>query len=239
MKMKKMSVLNLKRLDCFAPMGLAMTNRGNRHCEVPLEPKQSRRLFLLYIFTALFFSIKTANALEATQGYEKYLNELKTLSGNFTQINNNGKTVTGTIQIFRPGKMRLTYNPPSSLLIVADGKWLITADTAADQIDYVSLDKTPAAFILRPNINFDRDVVVTNIAPKDDTTEVSLVRKEEPEAGQITLVFQDDPIALKEWSVVDAQGAETRVVLSETELNVPLDPRLFAIKSPNLFQQIF
>ena len=180
-----------------------------------------------------------ASAFEATQRFEKYLNELKTLSGNFTQINNNGQTVTGTIQISRPGKMRLTYNPPSSLLIVADGKWLITADRAADQVDYVSLDKTPAAFILRPNINFDRDVIVTNIVPKDDATEVSLVRKEEPEAGQITLVFQEDPVVLTEWRVVDAQGAETRVVLSETELNIALDPRLFAIKSPNLIQRIF
>ena len=194
---------------------------------------------IAYTLIVLALSLKSVHALEGTQHYENYLNELKTLSGEFTQINNNGQTLTGTIQISRPGKMRLTYNPPSSLLIVADGKWLITADKAADQVDYVSLDKTPAAFILSPNINFNRDVQVTNLVPKGETTEVSLVRKEEPEAGQITLVFQDDPISLKEWSVTDAQGAETRVVLSDTKLNVPLAPNLFFIKSPNLIQQIF
>ncbi|HUX79393.1 MAG TPA: outer membrane lipoprotein carrier protein LolA [Alphaproteobacteria bacterium] len=194
---------------------------------------------IAYTLIVLGLSLKSAYALEGTQNYENYLNELKTLTGKFTQINNNGQTITGKIDISRPGKMRLTYNPPSSLLIVADGKWLITADTAADQIDYVSLEKTPAAFILSPNISFNGDVQVTNIIPKDNTTEVSLVRKEDPDAGQITLVFQDDPIALKEWRVIDPQGAETRVVLTETELNVPLSPNLFFIKSPNLIQQIF
>ncbi len=187
----------------------------------------------------LGLSLKSANALTQTQQYEDYLNALKTLSGEFTQINNNGQTVTGRIEISRPGKMRLTYNPPSSLLIVADGKWLITKDTAADQVDYVSLDKTPAAFILSPHINFDRDVQITSIVPKDETTEISLIRKEEPDAGHITLVFQEDPVALKAWSVTDAQGAETRVILSETQLNVPLDPNQFFIESPNLIQQIF
>jgi outer membrane lipoprotein-sorting protein len=188
---------------------------------------------------ALGLSLKSLSALEETQAYENYLNELKTLTGNFTQINNNGQTVTGTIQIARPGKMRLTYDPPSSLLIVADGKWLITADTSADQIDYVSLDKTPAAFILSRNINFGRDVVVTDIVPKGETTEVSFIRKAEPDAGQITLVFEDNPVALKEWSILDPQGAETRVILFDIQFNIPLDPRLFAIKSPSLLQQIF
>ncbi len=194
---------------------------------------------IAYILIILSFSFKNAIALEETQLYENYLNELKTLTGNFTQINNNGQTITGTIQISRPGKMRLTYDPPSSLLIVADGKWLITMDTAADQVDYVSLDKTPAAFILNPNVNFNRDVEVMSIVPKDETTEISLIRKEEPDAGRITLVFQENPIALKEWSIIDPQGAETRVVLSNTELNVPLDSSLFFVKSPNLIQQIF
>jgi outer membrane lipoprotein-sorting protein len=239
--------LNELKLDCFGAELLAKTGGGRSPRSSSRAPKGGMAIqelthswsFLLYFFIALSIFIKGANALEATQSYEKYLNELTTLSGNFTQINNNGRTVTGKIDISRPGKMRLTYDPPSSLLIVADGKWLITADTAADQVDYVSLEKTPAAFILSPNINFDRDVVVTNVVRKDEGTEVSLVRREEPEAGQITLVFQEDPIALKEWSILDPQGAETRVILSEIQQNIPLDPRLFAIKSPNLFQRIF
>lgn len=192
-----------------------------------------------YTLTILSFSLASVSAAEDTQNYERYLNQLKTLSGDFTQTNSKGSTVTGTIQISRPGKMRLTYDPPSSLLIVANGKWLITKDTEADQVDYVSLDKTPAAFILRPHIRFSGDVEITNVVPKGALTEISLIRTEEPDAGYITLVFQDNPIALKEWSVIDAQGVETRVSLSNLKSNVQLSAELFQFESPDLIQQIF
>src|SRR3990167_2438374 len=86
-------------------------------------------------------------ALEGTQRFENYLNSVKTLSGRFTQVNSHGQTATGQIHISRQGKMRLTYDPPSPLLIIADGKWLVTKDRDADQMDYVSLKNTTAAFI--------------------------------------------------------------------------------------------
>ena len=187
----------------------------------------------------LGLSLASAHAFKETSPYENYLNSLKTLSGEFTQINNNGQSVKGTIQISRPGKMRLTYAPPSPLLIIADGKWLITKDQEADQVDYVSLDNTPAAFLLRPHVRFSGDVEVVGILPKEGTTEISLVRKDESDAGCITLVFQDNPIVLKEWKVKDAQGLETRVVLSNIKANTPLSLELFTFESPNLIQQVF
>ncbi len=180
-----------------------------------------------------------AMAVEGTQPYEAYLNRIKTLSGQFTQVNSKGQQATGQIQMARPGKMRLEYSPPSPLLIVADGKWLITKDREADEVNYSSLDKTPAAFILRPHVRFSGDVEVTNMVPKGDTTEISLIRKEDPDAGYITLVFQDNPIVLKEWSVMDGQGIQTRVILSDLKENVALPHGIFVIESPNLIQRIF
>src|SRR3990167_156481 len=195
---------------------------------------------LFYTFATISFCLKGALAMEGTQKYENYLNSVKTLSGDFTQINSRGQTSQGQIQISRPGKMRLTYNPPSALLIVADGKWLITYDRQADEVNYVSLENTPAAFILRPQVRFSGDVAITNIIPKDDnTTEISLIRREDPDSGYITLVFEDDPVSLKEWSVMDAQGVTTRVVLSKLQTNVQLTPGLFHIERPKLIQQIF
>jgi outer membrane lipoprotein-sorting protein len=190
------------------------------------------------LFVSLFL-LTNVYATHDPKAYEDYLNSLKTLSGEFSQVNSKGQKATGTIQISRPGKMRLTYDPPSPLLIVSNGKWLITYDRQADDVNYVSLENTPAAFILRPNIRFSGDVAITGVEPKEGETAISLVRKEEPEAGYITLVFNDDPISLKEWSVIDAQGIETRVSLSKLQQNIKLPADLFKIESPNLLQQIF
>ncbi|MBI2707921.1 MAG: outer membrane lipoprotein carrier protein LolA [Proteobacteria bacterium] len=204
-----------------------------------LNGMRSRNKFGMTLVLIIIGISKGAWAIPETQKYENYLNELKTLSGEFTQTNSKGQSVTGTIQISRPGKMRLDYNPPSSLLIVADGKWLVTYDKEADETSYVSLDNTPAAFILRPYIQFSGDVAITSIIPKGNATEISLIRKEDPDAGYISLVFANNPISLKEWSVVDPQGIKTRVVLSKIDSNVDLHPGLFMINSPNLIQQIF
>lgn len=190
----------------------------------------------LFIF---LFPLTNAFATHDPKAYENYLNSLKTLSGEFSQVNSKGQKASGIIQISRPGKMRLTYDPPSSLLIVSNGKWLITYDRQADDVNYVSLENTPAAFILRPHIRFSGDVTITRIEPKEGETAISLVRKEEPEMGYITLVFNDNPLSLKEWSVVDAQGIETRVTLSKLQSNIKLPANLFKIESPNLLQRIF
>lgn len=203
-------------------------------------PRLLRRLALTALVMALCLSLKSAMAAEGTEKYENYLNGLKTLAGDFTQVDSQGKTAQGKIQISRPGRMRLSYDPPSSLLIVADGKWLITKDTQADEVNYVSLENTPAAFILRPQVRFSGDAAITSIVPNDNgTTEISLIRTEDPDAGYITLVFQDNPVSLKEWSVVDAQAIKTRVVLSNIQSNIQLPPGLFYIERPNLIQQIF
>ena len=194
---------------------------------------------VFYTLIALSLSIKAAMAMESTAKYENYLNGIKTLAGDFTQISNKGHRAQGKIQISRPGKMRLAYTPPSYLLIVADGKWLITKDRQADEVNYVSLENTPAAFILRPRVRFSGDVAITSVVPIDNnTTEISLIRREDPDAGYITLIFQDNPIELKGWRVTDPQG-ETQVVLSNMQANIQLPGGLFHIESPNLFQQIF
>jgi outer membrane lipoprotein-sorting protein len=196
------------------------------------------------IYMGLIFSLSMIEAQAmggmGTEKYEKYLNGIKILAGDFTQRDSRGQTAQGKIQISRPGKMRLSYNPPARLLIVANGQWLITKDLQADEVNYVSLENTPAAFILRPHIRFSGDIGITSIIPKNNnTTEISLIRRQEPEAGYITLVFEDNPVSLKEWKILDAQGVETCVVLSNVQTNIQLPPGLFHIESPNIFQQIF
>lgn len=182
---------------------------------------------------------QTAQAKNNTADYERYLNSITTLSGNFRQTNSKGHRAEGVIKISRPGKMRLDYGPPSPLLIVADGKWLITYDKEQDEVNYLTLDKTPASFILRPHIQFGGDVTVTSFIPKGATTEISLVRTEDPDAGYITLVFDNKPISLKEWTIVDPQGVETTVQLSRLQPNVKLPAEIFRINSPTLIQRLF
>lgn len=211
-----------------------------------LQNRNQCRNVLLHCYTAtlkavaFLLALTPAVAQESTAPYENYLNSIKTLAGDFTQTNNKGHGARGKIQIARPGRMRLTYNPPAHLIVIADGKWLVTIDTKDSEKNYVSLENTPAGIILNPKVSFNSgEIAVTNILPKEDgTTEITTVRRDDPDAGHITLIFQDNPISLKGWRVVDTQG-ETQVKLSNIQTNLQLPDGLFRVESPTLLQQVF
>jgi len=191
--------------------------------------------------TLLFITSYNLQAQDAHDysAYENYLNNLKTFEGHFSHTSN-GKTATGLLRMSRPWKMRLDYDAPQKLLVVTNKDWLLTYDKDLEESNYVSLSSTPAEFILRPSIQFTGDVEVTNIIRKqDDTTEITLVKRDEHDAGHITLTFKENPLALKEWTIVDPQGSSTTVLLDNVKTGVTFPERLFKFPKPNLVQQVF
>src|SRR5690606_2560383 len=52
---------------------------------------------------------------------ERYLNGIQTLQGRFVQMASNGAYAEGEIYLERPGHLRFDYDPPSPVLIIANG----------------------------------------------------------------------------------------------------------------------
>ena len=48
-----------------------------------------------------------------------------------------------------------------------------------------------------------------------------------PDIGEVTLVFEDQPLALRKWQVVDAQGVLTEVSLVNPQFGVAIKPESF------------
>ena len=59
---------------------------------------------------------------------QKHLNSSKTVQARFLQVSSSGEYAEGQIFIHRPGRLRLIYDDPSPLLIVADGKHIYFID---------------------------------------------------------------------------------------------------------------
>lgn len=165
---------------------------------------------------------------------EDYLNAITTLKARFLQIAGNGAQAEGTAYLSRPGKMRLQYDPPSPMLVVADGTFLIVHDQELGEPSYIPLDSTPAGVLVRDNVKLvGKDVTVTRVVRLPGVLNVSLVEADEPDAGELTLVFSESPFALRQWRVVDAQGTVTTVSLYEAQTGLKLDPKLFEFKNPH------
>ena len=62
------------------------------------------------------------------------------------------------------------------------------------------------------------------------------MRSGSPQDGSLTLLFTENPLALRQWTVLDAQRRETRVTLYNVQQGVNLDPKLFEFVDPRNFQ---
>ncbi len=159
---------------------------------------------------------------------EAYMNGVHTLKARFLQVAPNGATAEGVAWMERPGRMRFEYDKPSPLLLVAGYGLFIFHDSQLNQTTNLPLSATPLGLLLRDNLRLSGDVTVTGIERLPGQIQVSMVRTASPDEGSLTLVFADAPLALRQWSVVDAQRQETRVTLYNVQLGGTFDQNLFA-----------
>lgn len=195
-------------------------------------------LFCLFLSTAAVAQTEAPKAFsnqqqELIKKIEDYFNGIKTIKSKFYQTSDNGATAEGNFYVLKPNKMRLEYNPPHPIEVVADGYYLIFHDKKLEQVTYLDLDDNPAAMILKENFSFDKEgLTITDFSTEPGLISVSVTKKSQPNTGNITLIFKDKPLTLKQWRVTDAQQITTLVTLNNMETNISVDPALFKFKDP-------
>jgi outer membrane lipoprotein-sorting protein len=158
---------------------------------------------------------------------EAYMNGLTSLKAQFLQIGPDGGTSTGTMWLVRPGRLRFQYNPPSPLLLVASHGLVVFRDNKLDQTSNIPEGQTPLGLLLRDKISLTGDVTVTDFQRPPGLIDITLVKTAAPGDGSLTLVFDANPLALTGWSVVDAQGRETRIRLTDITFGGSYDNSMF------------
>lgn len=164
---------------------------------------------------------------------ENYLNGLKNISADFLQIDEAGGIMHGVLAIARPGKMRVTYDPPSKDFIIADGNFVHMWDDSLKAQTNVEQGTSLAEFILRSPIKLSGDVTVTKFERFPAKLEVTLVQTNDPAAGSLTLVMEDKPLKLRQWKVLDPQGHLTGVTLQNMSTDVRFPANTFFFVPPS------
>jgi outer membrane lipoprotein-sorting protein len=162
---------------------------------------------------------------------ENYLQNIKYLTATFTQESPNGNITHGKFYLSRPGKMRVEYDKPSKILVIANGSILTYQDLELDETSYLTTSKTPAAFLTRSNISFSaKDVEITNFVRGKNFIKVSVVKKNNKESGEFSLIFQTSPLKFSKMEVKNDLDETTIVTLNETKFGEKIDNKLFVVK---------
>jgi outer membrane lipoprotein-sorting protein len=162
---------------------------------------------------------------------QAYLNGIRTLRARFTQVAPDGGISQGTTLMQRPGKMRFEYDPPAPFLLVANYGTLFFRDAQLGQTSNIPLGRTPLGILLSDRIALGGDVTVTRLVRLPNQLQVTMVRSAEPGEGSLTLIFADNPLALRQWVVLDAQGKQTRVTFTSMEAGVAIDAKTFDFRN--------
>jgi outer membrane lipoprotein-sorting protein len=167
---------------------------------------------------------------------EAYLNAIHTLKAHFLQVAPDGALSQGTAWLERPGRMRFQYDPPAPFLLVATNGNLVFEDRSIEQVSNVPLSLTPLGILLSDHVSLSGAVKVTGFQRLPGQLQVTVVRSASPQDGSLTLLFSDSPLALRQWTVLDAQRRETKVTLYNVEQGLNIDPKLFEFVDPRNFQ---
>jgi outer membrane lipoprotein-sorting protein len=193
-----------------------------------------RRLIL-----ALFLALAAPASAQAAQWTAQqaadldrvsaYLNSIKTMRGTFTQIGPQGQVDQGKFYILKPGKIRFDYNPPNPTLVISDGIGIAVYNTKLNTANRYPLTGTPLNLLLSDHLDLKRSSSVTNVQHSPGELVVTARASDRNATGNITIVFTDPGLDLRQWTIVDAQGLPTTVSISNVQQGVDLPESAFKI----------
>ena len=163
---------------------------------------------------------------------ETYLNGIRTLKARFIQAEKNGWIAEGSIYIARPGRLRIEYAPPHRFLVVSTGRLLILYNGRSDQVTHLPTGVSPAAFLLEPRIDLSRNVDIQRVQRGRETVTLTVKPRKGDTATQLRLVFNRHPFNIKEWTVIDKNRKETRIILIDKQIGVPIPRAKFLFSKP-------
>ena len=167
---------------------------------------------------------------------EAHLAASQSMVANFVQTDSRNRSLSGTMQLKRPGRIRFEYGGGANMLLVGNGKTLTFVDYEVGQKSSWAIAKSPLSVLLSSNPDLGR---IARILPTADKR-VLLVRARDgrrPEFGTMILAFVKSPAApgglrLEGWTAIDAQNKRTTVKLGGQRYNVAVPESAFTFAEP-------
>jgi len=164
----------------------------------------------------------------AAQAIANHFAGIRTMTGEFVQFGPKGDQLGGKFFIERPGKLRFNYDGSSGFKVISDGTSVLLENPKMKTMDLYPLSKTPLALLLAERIDLSGNRV-RSVKEEDDQTVIQLADRSVFGNARITMMFDPKTYELRQWTITDAQGKDTTVMIFNVRQGVPIDNKLFAI----------
>jgi outer membrane lipoprotein-sorting protein len=205
-----------------------MTNRASNRFTMTRRQFASMAVAAILALTGAAPSFAAPGSMQTAQKIADHFASIRTMSGEFVQFDARGRQTGGKFYIQRPGKIRFNYDGKSGFRVISDGDSVVLENQRMKTMDLYPLSKTPLKLLLAERIDLSGNRV-RSVKEEADQTVIQLVDKSAFGNAQITMVFDPSTYELRQWTIRDAQGKDTTVMVFNVQKDVAIDQSLFRI----------
>ena len=168
----------------------------------------------------LSISVSSAKAIEL-KSIEDYLNSVHSLEAKFNQTNYDGSESSGLIWLEKPGKLRLEYEQPSSLLVISSSGFTAVIDRLSNTLPQRYFTKNiPLNFLVEKNVNFLEEENSFALSESEDTIKLKIFI--DNSESKLIINFTTNPLTISGWTIQTATGEIITLNLFDTKFNVEI-----------------
>ena len=176
-------------------------------------------LLLLFTYPSIICATEEDNKLNINLNKEAwikntkdYLSNLRSISGNFSQIDNIGNVSKGTFWISKSGEVAFYYNAPSETRIIYKENSLYFKESLAKNYQSYKLENNPISLFLNNHEDVEKYLNKAIIDSNIGQFKVNLNKNNERNSLKVILDYPSPK--LRQWKFIDQQNKETNVFFS-------------------------
>jgi len=176
-------------------------------------------LLLLFTYPSIICATEEDNKLNVNLNKEAwikntkdYLSNLRSISGNFSQIDNIGNVSKGTFWISKSGEVAFYYNAPSETRIIYKENSLYFKESLAKNYQSYKLENNPISLFLNNHEDVEKYLNKAIIDSNIGQFKVNLNKNNERNSLKVILDYPSPK--LRQWKFIDQQNKETNVFFS-------------------------
>ena len=176
-------------------------------------------LLLILIYPNIILAVEEDNKFNVnsnkeawTKDTKNYLSNLRSVSGDFSQIDNIGNVSKGIFWISKSGEVAFYYNSPSETRIIYKEGTLYFKESLAKNYQNYKIENNPISLFLNNDEDVEKFINKAIIDNNIGKFKVNLNRNNERNSLMVILDYPSPK--LRQWKFIDQQKKETNVFFS-------------------------
>jgi outer membrane lipoprotein-sorting protein len=183
------------------------------------------------ILTILLFFFVVNNSLSnpIVKDIENNWNEIKSMSGQFEQIDQEGNIFNGQFFFLKPFKSKFIYNGREED-IITNKSLMVVVDKEGHQIDSFPIGDSILKKLLSEDILIKNEFDIISLTDENNFYHLMLKIKDDKSDNQIKFVFDRQSLNLKKWEIYDEFDNKTVFKFTKIKKNIFISQNLFVVK---------